>query len=76
MTLPVNVDLIPEEMRALNRWAVWKPEINSEEGRIKKVSYYTQKNMLVFQTLKHGYLLILQQPCLINTLNLKALLLF
>src|SRR5665811_1837311 len=30
-------------MKILNRWAVWKPEFNPEEGRIKKVSYYTPK---------------------------------
>ena len=43
MVLPVNMDLIPDEMKALNRWAVWKPEFNLNEGRLKKVSYYTQK---------------------------------
>jgi putative DNA primase/helicase len=41
MTLSVNLDSIPIELKSLNRWAVWKPEI--KEGRETKVSYYTQK---------------------------------
>jgi len=34
---------IPQEMKILNHWGVWKPEFNPEEERIKNVSYYTQK---------------------------------
>lgn len=42
MVLPVNIDLIPAELKVLNHWAVWKTE-QTEDGHEKKVPYYTLK---------------------------------
>lgn len=42
MALPVNIDLIPAELKVLKHWAVWKTE-KTVDGHEKKVPYYTLK---------------------------------
>ena len=43
MALRVSIDSIPERMKALNCWAVWKTE-KTENRSKQKVCYYTHKS--------------------------------
>src|SRR5665647_856134 len=45
MALPVNIDLIPEEMKALKNWILWKYEDRrNKDGNIKKTKVPYQVN--------------------------------
>lgn len=45
MSLPVNVDSIPEEMKALNNWVLWKYEDRKDsKGNVKKTKVPYQVN--------------------------------
>lgn len=45
MSLPVNIDSIPEEMKALNNWVLWKYEDRKDsKGNIKKTKIPYQTN--------------------------------
>ena len=45
MSLPVNIDSIPEEMKALNNWVLWKYEDRKDsKGNVKKTKVPYQVN--------------------------------